>query len=124
MGYVSSTGGPKQLNVKVKMEQVVLPAGLGDRSTIQDELDLMGETIKEFHLMHPDQVLRYCSAYTARLTELCVLLHRAEFDDRRYFRIRTQQVERWLDELDRQFKVASRLVEITRQDIQLSGAGT
>lgn len=100
------------------------PPGLGDRNAIQDELDEMASIIKQFHEMHSDQVLRFCSAYTARLTELCVLLHRAESEDRQYFRVRTQQVERWLADLDRQFKIASRLVEIARQDIQLSGMGT
>ena len=99
-------------------------AGLGTRTQIQDELDQMAVQIRAFHLKQPDQVLRECSAYTARLTELCVLLHRVESTDRQYTRVRTQQVERWLAELDRQFKMASRLIEVMRQDLQLSGVGT
>ena len=64
--------------------------------------------------------MREVAAYSARLTELAVLLHRVEGTDRQYTRIRTQQVERFLAELDRQYKIASRLVEIMRQDLELS----
>jgi hypothetical protein len=39
--------------------------------------------------------------------------------DRQYLKVRTQQVERYLAELDRQFKIASRLVEVMRQDLML-----
>lgn len=97
------------------------PGALGTREEIQDELDGIAAAIRQFHIKHPDQVMRECSAYGARLTELCVLLHRVESADRQYTRVRTQQVERFITEIDRQFKTASRLVEIHRQDIALSG---
>jgi hypothetical protein len=96
------------------------PGSLGTREDIQDELDGIAAAIRQFHIKHPDQVMRECSAYSARLSELCVLLHRVESVDRQYTRIRTQQVDRYLAEVDRQFKTASRLVEIHRQDIELS----
>jgi len=96
------------------------PGFLGVREEIQDELDGIAAAIRQFHIKHPDQVMRECSAYGARLTELCVLLHRVESVDRQYTRVRTQQVERFIAEIDRQFKTASRLVEIHRQDIELS----
>ena len=101
-----------------------LRSGLGTRQEIQTELDDMAAAIRRFYAKQPDQVMRECAAYTARLTELCVLLHRVEGQDRQYTRVRTQQVERWLTELERQFKIASRLIEVQRQDIALSGAAT
>lgn len=98
------------------------PAGqLGSRAMIQDELDGIATAVRAFYIKQPDQIMRECAAYAARLTELCVLLHRVESLDRQYTRVRTQQVEKWLAELDRQFKVASRLVEVQRQDIALLG---
>ena len=98
------------------------PAGhLGDRPEIEKELDLIAAAIRVFHRKAPDQVMRECSGYSARLTELAVLLHRVEGSNRQYTRIRTQQVERYLAELDRQFKTASRLIEVSRQDIALMG---
>lgn len=96
------------------------PAGyLGTRVEIEKELDAIVASIRSFADQMPDQVMRACAAYSARLTELCVLLHRVETVDRQYTRIRTQQVERFLAEIDRQFKIASRLVEVQRQDLDL-----
>jgi hypothetical protein len=96
------------------------PAGyLGTREEIEKELDLIAAAIRMFYRKQPDQVMRECAGYSARLTEMAVLLHRVEAGNRQYTRIRTQQVERFLSELDRQFKTASRLVEVQRQDLEL-----
>jgi formate-dependent nitrite reductase cytochrome c552 subunit len=94
---------------------------LGTREEIQAELDDIAAACRQFHVQQPDQVMKQVAAYGARLTELTVLLHRVEALDRQYTRVRTQQVEKWLAELDRQFKVASRLVEVQRQDLALLG---
>lgn len=95
------------------------PNYLGTRQEIQTELDVIAVAIRGFHHKQPDQVMREVAAFSARLTELCVLLHRVESTDRQYTRIRTQQVERFLLELERQYKIASRLVEVMRQDLEL-----
>jgi hypothetical protein len=55
---------------------------------------------------------------TARCTEMCIHLHRLE-GRREWRQIRTQQVERLLTECDRQFKIASREVELRRQDLEV-----
>lgn len=97
------------------------PSGhLGPRAEIERELDLIAAAIRTFYAKPADMVMRECSAYTARLTELAVLLQRRETTDRVYLRIRTQQVQRFLEECDRQWKTASRLVEIYRQDMELN----
>lgn len=96
------------------------PGALGTREEIEDELNGIAAAIRQFHIKHPDQVMRECSAYGARLTELAVLLHRMEGRDRQYTRIRTQQVDRFLKEIESQFKTASRLVEIHRQDLEMA----
>jgi len=94
--------------------------GLGTREQIEQELDRIAESVRGFFMLQPDEVLRYCMAYSARLSELAVLLHRAESVHRQYHRIRTMQVSVYLEELDRQFKTASRLVEVMRQDLEMS----
>lgn len=98
-----------------------LSNGLGTRQDIERELDGVALAIRAFPLKQPDQIMRECAAYGARLTELAVLLSRHESSDRQYLRVRTQQVDRYLQEVDRQFKVASRLVEVMRQDLTLMG---
>lgn len=97
---------------------------LGTRQEIQDELDGIAAAARSFAVKQPDQVMRECAMYSARLTELAVLLHRVENTDRQYTRVRTQQVERWRSELELQFKIASRLVEVQRQDLALMGGMT
>ena len=97
------------------------PAGtLGTREQIEKELDLIAAAVRLFYRKQPDQVMRECSGYSARLSELAMLLHRVEAGNRQYTRIRTQQVERFLAEIDRQWKTASRQIEIMRQDLELS----
>lgn len=97
------------------------PGHLGTREEIEKELDLIAAVVRTFHRKPADLVMRECSAYSARLTEMAMLLHRCESVSRQYTRIRTQQVERFLLELDRQWKTASRLIEVNRQDLQLLG---
>ena len=95
------------------------PAGhLGPREEIEKEIDLIAAAIRVFHAKPADQVMRECSAYSARLTEMCVLLHRVEGQSRAYVRIRTQQAEKFLAELERQWKTASRLIEVQRHDLE------
>lgn len=91
---------------------------LGSRAQIEGELDAILICIRDFWTMEPDQVMAHCASFTARLTELEVLLHRVEARDREFKQIRTMQVQKIVDELERQFKIASRLVEVRRQDIE------
>lgn len=90
---------------------------LQSREAVEDEIDLMLTTVRTFWELEPDQVMRLSSAMSARCTEMSIHLHRLE-GRREWRQIRTMQVERLLAELDRQFKLASRLVEIRRQDIE------
>lgn len=110
---------PTDVAANVFMLMAPLRHTLGTRPEIEAELDGIAVAVRTFDRKQPDQVMRETAAYSARLTELCVQLHRVESRDRNYVRIRTQQVERWLTELDRQFKIASRLVEVMRQDLEL-----
>ena len=92
---------------------------LGTREDVEAELDGIMAAMRTFHRKDPDRVLIEVMGDGARLTELCVLLHRQEAKDRQYLRVRTQQVERILDQLDRQGKIASRLIEVRRQDLEM-----
>lgn len=91
---------------------------LVSREKVEEEIDFMLRTVRTFWEMEPDQVLRSCGALSARCTELGVHLHRLE-GKREWKQVRTLQVERLIAELDRQFKIASRLIEVRRQDIAL-----
>lgn len=105
----------------VREDMAELYGGLGTREQIQEELDSIASAMRSFYTKAADQVMRECSAYGARLTEMCVLLHRVEALDRQYVRVRTQQVQRYLDELEHQLRIASRLIEVQRQDLSMLG---
>lgn len=92
---------------------------LVSRQAVEDEIDLMLRAVRGFWDMEPDQVMRMCAAMSARCTELAIHLHRLE-GKREWKQIRTLQVERLLSELDRQFKIASRMLEVRRQDLETS----
>lgn len=92
---------------------------LVSKQHVEDEIDLMLRTVRGFWDMEPDQVMRMASATSARCTELAVHLHRLE-GRREWKQVRTMQVDKLLTELDRQFKIASRLLEVRRQDIETS----
>ena len=92
---------------------------LVSRQAVEDEIDLMLRTVRGFWELEPDAVAKLIQAMSARCTELCVHLHRLE-GRREWRQVRTQQVERLLAELDRQWKLASRLIAVRQQDIDLS----
>jgi hypothetical protein len=94
-------------------------AVLGSRQEIEAEIDRMLSEVREFYAMEPDQVMRVVAALSARCTELVVHLHRVEGKYREFKQIRTMQIQPLLLEMDRQFKLASRGVEIRRQDLEL-----
>lgn len=106
-------------------EQAELYNGLGTKEQIERELDGISTAIRSFHAKMPEQVFEECSAYSARLSELYVLLHRMESSPfaKEFYRVRTQQVEIYRTELEFQFKLASRKVEVARHEIVLAGAG-
>lgn len=121
-GAVSQVGQPHTCAVRsVNMGLARLRTGLGTREEIQSELDDIAAAMRGFYAKAPDQVMKECSAYSARLSELYVLLHRVEGIDRQYTRLRTQQVEIYREELREQWKTASRLIEVQRQDLMLLG---
>jgi hypothetical protein len=98
----------------------LLSAGaLGSRDEVEAEIDLMLAETRTLYDLEPDQAMRLMAAFSARATELYVHLHRVEGRRREFKQIRTMQVDMLLKELDRQFRIASRTVEIRRQDLDL-----
>lgn len=100
-----------------KAVKALAESQLGSKTAVLAEIDAMLSAVRDFWQMEPDEVMREISAYTARCTELYVQLHRVEGVHREWRQVRTQQVVPLLDELDRQYKNASRMLEVRRQDL-------
>lgn len=101
-----------------EMAALAAAGTLGSREQVEGELDGILLTIRDFWAQEPDQVMGHCASIGARLSELEVLLHRVETRDRQFKQIRTMQVQKISAEVDRQFRIASRLIEVRRQDIE------
>jgi hypothetical protein len=89
------------------------------REAVENEIDVMLTSLRSFWQREPDERMRMIAAMSARCTEMCVHLHRLE-GRREWRQIRTMQVDRVLTEFDRQFKIASREIEIRRQDLDMT----
>ncbi len=94
--------------------------GLPDVPELEEEIDAMLLDLMGANMELPDEVIRMCAGYMARLTELHVRIVRIEGANRGYKWIRTQQIDKVENLIEFLYKSASRLVEIRRQDAELS----
>jgi hypothetical protein len=92
---------------------------LESKDKVQAEIDYCLSRLRELWAMEPDQAMLTLSAISARLSEMCVHLFRVE-GRREWKQVRTQEAERALAECDRQWKTASRMLEVRRQDLDMS----
>lgn len=94
----------------------LIPPGLD----VSDELDVMVQMLKRLNTDRPDVIMSTCMSLMARCTELHLQLFRAEMGNRRNKVIRTMELEKVIDLVEFMFRGASRIVEIRRQDTELS----
>jgi hypothetical protein len=90
---------------------------LGSRGLVEAEIDSILAQARGYWQLEPDEVMRQVAGQSARLTELWIHLHRVEGRDRTFKQVRTMQVGPLLEEMDRQFRLASRQLEVRRQDL-------
>lgn len=100
-------------------KQVVAPE-LGSVDSVHGELDEMFGVMKRFSRMEPDEVMLHCSAYSARLSEIRMIIHRIEDVHRHWKAVRTREVDPTIEELKFQFNVASRLLSSRAFDYEVT----
>lgn len=118
-GYVA-LDGPALDEVVVNYDALLDHTPLPSKDDVLAEIDRMIRLVRAFWKMEPDEVMRACSAFGARCTELYQQLHRVEGRERSWRQVRTQQVVPLMQELERQYKNASRMLEVRRQDLDWS----
>ncbi len=102
-----------------------LPIDLGPSGQLPTRDELLAElrhihrAMRLWYCREPDQVLREASGYSARLAELRLDAGLAAAVDRQYARLGTH-INYAHAEVERQSKWASRLIEVRRQDMDLS----
>lgn len=110
----------------------VLPAPAGglpnvngdERILIQQilaELDVYYTAVKEFAEEEPDIVLQQVAAFSGRLCEIRARLQR--IGSVRANQLRTREVDPLMEQLDFQFRIASRLISMREFEFKASGGG-
>lgn len=88
----------------------------GSIQTVRGEIDDAFEDMRTFHNLEPDECMRLTGGHSARLSEIRVRIMRVEDWDREWRNIRLREVEPALEELERQWRNASRLLSARELD--------
>lgn len=96
-------------------EEVNLVVG-GSIDSVRAEVDDAFADMKTFHNREPDEIMRMAAGHSARLSELRVKIMRIEDFRQEWRGVRQRDVEPALEELQRQFTVASRLHSVRELD--------
>lgn len=101
-----------------------LPHGLGSIDAIREEVNDAYEDMRQFYADEPDDVMRKVSGHLARLGEIRKDIVRIEGATRQLKPIRTGEVEPAIEDLWKQYQIASRLLEVRKMDLQVMGGQT
>lgn len=88
----------------------------GSIDSVRTEIDDAFADMKTCHNLNPDEAMRIASGHSARLSELRVRIQRVEDYLREWKNVRTREVEPALEELERQYTIASRLHSVRELD--------
>ncbi len=88
--------------------------------SLEGEVEAMVHTLSELSEGPPDMLMRACMAYMGRCTEIWLQLLRIEPTQRRAKTFRVMQLQKAMDLIEFEFKGASRLIEVARQEVELS----
>lgn len=97
-----------------------LVAELAPDASLEEEMDAMVASLRLLDAAAPDMIMANCMALMARCTEIYLQLVRIEGFHRRARVFRTTQLQPVMDLIDFEFKGASRLIEVRRQEVELS----
>lgn len=94
----------------------VQPVVGGSIESVRQEVDDAFEDMKTFHSREPDEIMRVSGGHSARLSELRVKIMRVEDVLPQWRSVRTREIEPALEELQRQYTIASRLFSVRELD--------
>lgn len=115
----SSVGAPPSVTSMFRTDVMNQLVG-GSIDSVRTEIDDAYADMRTFHNLEPDEVMRFCSGHSARLSELRVRIQRVEDLAREWRPIREREIEPTLSELERQYAIASRLHSVRELDWKMS----
>lgn len=87
--------------------------------SVRAEVDDAFADMKTFLNREPDEIMRMAGGHSARLSELRVRVMRIEDFRREWKSVRTRELEPTLEELERQYTIASRLHSVRELDFKM-----
>jgi len=90
-----------------------------DLASLQEELDEFYNEMQQFAGMDPGTVMVKLAAFTARASWIRSLIQR-QVENRAWTKFRTTQIEPFIDECERQFRVWSRTFSVQTQEWEMS----
>jgi len=112
--------------VKLVVAESNTPAPTADElpvfegETLEDEVIAMVTSIQILDLTQADVVMAMCMGYMARCTEIWLQLLRIEGAHRKAKTFRVMYLQKVMDLIEFEYKAASRLIEVRRQEVELS----
>lgn len=88
----------------------------GSIDDVREEIDAAFADMKTCYNTEPDHAMRLVQGHSARLSELRVRIQRIEDYKREWKNVRTREIEPALEELERQYTIASRLLSARELD--------
>lgn len=88
----------------------------GSIDSVRAEIDDAFADMKTCHNQEPDTAMRFVQGHSARLSELRVRIQRVEDFKREWRNVRVREIEPALEELERQYTIASRLLSARELD--------
>lgn len=102
----------------------VFPMIGGSVNSIRAEVDDAFADMKTFKDREPDEIMRLAGGHSARLSEIRVKIMRIEDMHPQWRQIRARDLEPTIEELQRQYQIASRLFAVRQLDWAMeSGSG-
>jgi len=98
----------------------VAPISKFDGLSLYEEVEAMISTMQDVVDDTPDIMIKTSMALMARCTEIWIQLLRVETVDRKAKAFRTMQLAKIMELIDFEYKGASRLIEVARQEVELS----
>jgi hypothetical protein len=107
--------------VPLDTSRVFLEVG-GSIDSVRDEVDDAFKDMNTFLNREPDEIMRMCGGHSARLAEIRLRIHRIEDFHRQWRPIRLREIEPALDQLQNQYRIASRLHSCREFDWKVEAA--
>jgi hypothetical protein len=102
------------------IKPTITPVVAFEGNNLYGEVEAMVQTIQSVIDSQPDVIMSTCMALMARCTEIWIQLLRVEGENRKAKTFRTMHLQKVMDLIDFEFKGASRLIEVARQEVELS----